>query len=169
MKEMSCKNQRILFIALIAAIAVFDQVVKYEAVWVLQTMPGGRADFIPGFMNLVYMENTGAAFSLFSNATWLLALVSAVLAGVVMYLLFRYVKIKSWLYKLSLCFISGGAVGNLLDRAFRGFVVDMLEFDFVDFAIFNAADSFVCVGAVMLGIFVIWVWDKSRKETGNED
>ncbi len=168
MKDTNYNKQRILFVAIIVAIVVFDQIVKYYAYTVLQHMPGGTADFIPGFMSLYYIENTGMAFSWFSNATWLLAVISGLMAVVVMYVLFRYITIKSWLFKASLCFVAGGAIGNLLDRVFRGFVVDMLRFDFVDFAVFNVADSFVCVGAVMLAIFVIWFWDKSRKEEKEE-
>ncbi len=164
MKIMSYKKQRILFIVIIGAILLLDQAVKLYALDVIRYAPGGYVDFIPGFMSLTYVENTGMAFSMLSNATWLLAIVSAVMAIVVLYILFKYIKINSWLFKLSLCFVAGGAIGNLIDRVFRGFVVDMMQFDFVDFAVFNVADSFVCVGAVMLAVFVIWFWEKSRKE-----
>ncbi len=163
-KEMSLKKQSVLFIAMIAGVVLFDQGIKYWASGVLQYLPGKTMAFIPGFMNLHYVENTGAAFSLFSNATWLLALLSAVMACVVIWFLWKYRTVDSWLYKLSMCFIAGGAIGNLIDRVFLGYVVDMLEFDFIRFAVFNVADSFVCVGAVMLGIFIIWFWDKHKKE-----
>ncbi len=79
-------------------------------------------------------------------------------------LLFKTKDIDSWLCKLGLCFIAGGAIGNLLDRVFRGYVVDMMEFEFVDFAVFNVADCFVTFGAVMVCIFIIWYWEKSRKK-----
>ncbi len=166
-KEISWKKQTIIFIAIIAAIIIADQLFKYYAVTVIKELPRGRGEFIPGFMIFNYTENTGAAMSMFSGATWILACISGVMAVVVLYLLFKHKEITSWLYKLSLCFVAGGAIGNLLDRVFRGYVVDFLEFDFVRLAIFNVADIFICTGAVMLAVYVIMAWEKDRKNKGS--
>lgn len=151
-----------IYVLLIAAIIAGDQIVK---IIVASTMAVGQSfSFIPGFVNITYVQNTGAAFSLFSSATWILAILSGVMAVIVIYILFKYKKrLDSKLFNLAMAFIAGGAIGNLIDRVAYGYVIDMLEFDFVNFAIFNVADSFVCVGAVMLGIFVIWFWDKHKK------
>ncbi|BDF58148.1 lipoprotein signal peptidase [Christensenellaceae bacterium] len=151
-----------IYVLLIAAIIAGDQIVK---IIVASTMAVGQSfPFIPGFVNITYVQNTGAAFSLFSSATWILAILSGVMAVIVIYILFKYKKrLDSKLFNLAMAFIAGGAIGNLIDRVAHGYVIDMLEFDFVNFAIFNVADSFVCVGAVMLGIFVIWFWDKHKK------
>ncbi|MDL2236685.1 signal peptidase II [Christensenellaceae bacterium OttesenSCG-928-K19] len=165
---MEWKKQKWVVIAIIVGIVIFDQVAKYFAQTVLQYLPGQTYEFIPGFFNFTYAENTGMAFSMLSNMTWLLALLSGVLAIIMIWLLYKCRDMKTWLLKLSLSFIIGGAIGNLIDRVFRGYVVDMLEFDF-NFAVFNVADSFVCIGAVLLGIFVIWFWDKGKKkEVGDE-
>jgi len=153
---------------IIIGIVAFDQLTKYFAVTSLSQVPGQSVTFIPGFMDFTYTENTGAAFGIFGNATWLLALISTILAIGVIVIMVKFRDIRSKLFQLSLCFIAGGAIGNIIDRVFRGFVVDMLEFKFVNFAIFNVADSFVTIGAVMLGIFIIWFWDKNRKEHKNE-
>lgn len=158
-----------LFILLIAAIVAGDQIAKYFAQSVLTELPGMTYTFIPGFINFTYAENTGAAFSMLNSATWLLAIASGAMAVVFTVILFKYRRVDSWLFKISLCFIVGGAIGNLIDRVFRGFVVDMLEFDFVNFAIFNVADSFVTIGAVMLGIYIIWFWGKHKDEEKIED
>lgn len=166
-KDLSWKQLVVIYILIIAGIILFDQLVKYASLTQLAPLPGGTAPFIPGFIRFFYTENTGAAFSLFSGKTWILGIVSSVMAGVMIYLLYRYRSVKSWLFRVALCFIIGGAIGNVIDRFFRGFVVDMLEFEFVNFAIFNVADAFVCVGAVMLGVFLIWFWDKAKKD-GNE-
>ncbi|WP_066648590.1 signal peptidase II [Christensenella timonensis] len=157
-----------IYVLLIAAIVAGDQVVKMV---VASTMAVGQSfPLIPGFANITYMQNTGAAFSLFSDATWVLALLSGVMAVVVICILFKYKKkFKSNLFNLAMAFIAGGAIGNLIDRVAHGYVIDMLEFDFVNFAIFNVADSFVCIGAVMLGIFVIWFWDKHKKAEKADD
>jgi 23S rRNA pseudouridine1911/1915/1917 synthase len=157
------KKQKIIFIIVIAAIVAADQITKYIAKTVLPAEPGMTVGFIDGFMRFTYIENTGAAFSFFAGATWLLAVISAVMAVVVIIFLFKTKDIDSWLCKLALCFIAGGAIGNLIDRLAMGYVVDMLEFEFVNFAVFNVADCFVTFGAVMLCIFIIWFWEKSRK------
>lgn len=153
---------------LILAIVAFDQITKYFASTVLATMPGQRADFIPGFMSFQYAENTGAAFSIFNNSTWILAIVSTVLSIVVIYFLYKYRHIKARSFHIAMCFIAGGAIGNVIDRIFRGYVVDMLQFDFVNFAIFNVADAFVFFGAIILGIFILWFWDRHKKDLKNE-
>ncbi len=157
-----------IYVLLIAAIIAGDQIVKMI---VASTMTIGQSfALIPGFVNITYVQNTGAAFSLFSNATWVLAILSGVMAVVVIYLLFKYKnQFKSKLFNVSMAFIAGGAIGNLIDRVAHGYVIDMLEFDFVNFAIFNVADSFVCIGAVMLGVFVIWFWDKHKKSEKKDD
>ena len=76
---------------------------------------------------------------------------------------------NSQLFNVAMAFIAGGAIGNLIDRVAQGYVTDMLQFTFVDFAVFNVADSFVCIGAVLLGIWVIWFWDKHKKTEVADD
>lgn len=158
-------RDRIFFIIIILCIVIFDQITKIVAQNYFENSPSNTADFIPGFMRLTYVHNTGMAFSFLSSATWLLAIFSGVMAAVVIYILFKYSqRLNSKLFDLALCFLAGGAIGNLLDRIFRGYVIDMMDFEFVNFAIFNVADCFVTFGAVFLAIFVIWFWDKSAKD-----
>jgi len=161
-------RENMIYILLIAAIVAGDQIVKF---FVASTMSVGQSmQFIPGFMNITYVQNTGAAFSMFSNATWLLALISAVMAVVVIYFLLRYrKKFNSRLFSFSMAFIAGGAIGNVIDRIAHGYVIDMMEFDFVHFAIFNVADCFVTFGAIMFAVFVIWFWDKKKKTEKADD
>ncbi len=154
----------ILNIILIAGIVIFDQLTKVAASGVLSQLPDQTFVFIPGFANFHYMQNTGAAFSMLSNATWLLALLSIVLVIAMFYVLYKTKKYNSRLLRLALLFIIGGAIGNMIDRIFLGFVRDMIEFTFVNFAVFNVADSFVCIGAVLLGVFLLFFWDKNKKK-----
>ena len=109
-----------IYVLLIAAIVAGDQVVKMV---VASTMAVGQSfPLIPGFANITYMQNTGAAFSLFSDATWVLALLSGVMAVVVICILFKYKKkFKSNLFNLAMAFIAGGAIGNLIDRVAHGY------------------------------------------------
>jgi signal peptidase II len=150
-------------IIIIGGIVLFDQLVKVAAANALPALPGNTFVFIPGFASFTYMQNTGAAFSLFSNATWLLTVLSMVLAAGLFVVLYKTRKVHSVLLKLSLMFIIGGAIGNIIDRIFLGYVRDMIEFTFVNFAVFNVADSFVTIGAVLLGIYLLFYWDKDKK------
>ena len=155
----------ILEIIAIVAIIIFDQATKVLAYENLAAFEGESFSFIPGFVNFTFVNNTGAAFGMFSNVTWLLAILSTVFGVIMIVILMKTNRFDSIMLKISLTFIIGGAIGNVIDRIFLGAVRDMIEFAFVDFAIFNAADSFVCIGAVILGIFVIF---KSEKYFGNK-
>ena len=132
----------------IAAIAAADQLIKL-AVLASSLVSGGIYTVIPDILQLRYVENTGAAFSLFSGKTELLSVFTAavLLAGFV--LIFTN-KIKSKLVLTSVVMLMGGGMGNLIDRVFRHFVVDYIEVLFVDFAVFNFADCFVTVGEFIL-------------------
>jgi signal peptidase II len=156
-------------IIVIAGIVVFDQLIKMAAAGVLPALPGSTFVFIPGFASFTYVQNTGAAFSLFSNATWVLTLLSIVLVVALFVVLYKTRKVPSVLLKLSLIFIIGGAIGNMIDRIFLGYVRDMIEFTFVKFAVFNVADSFVTIGAVLLGVYLLFYWDKGKKDKPLEE
>lgn len=157
-----------IYALLIAAIVIGDQIAKYLTV---TNLPVGQSmTFIPGFMDFTHIQNTGAAYGIFSGATWLLTILSAVMAVVVIFLLFKYrKKVNSKLFDTAMIFIAGGAIGNLIDRIWQGYVTDMLQFTFVDFAIFNVADCFVTIGAILLGVWVIWFWDKHKKAETKDD
>lgn len=146
----------IVCVVVIAGIVIFDQLVKYWARTVLQHTSTQTMPFIPGFMVFRYMENTGAAFSMFSGWVWGLGIASVAMAVGILVYMFKSKEQNSMLFTLSLSFIAGGAIGNVIDRFCLGHVVDMLEFEFVQFAVFNVADSFVCIGAVMISIYVLF-------------
>ena len=133
----------------IAALTVIvDQLTKWAC-----TRLTGSISLIPGILALTYTENTGMAFSLFSGRSWLLGIVSAgcILAG---WLLLRRVRLGA-LSRTAAMLMLGGAVGNMLDRFLRGFVVDMFEFLFVDFAIFNVADAALTVGTALMAVSLL--------------
>lgn len=142
------------------AIVALDQLSKY---WTVQNIPlGGAVPVWEGVFHLTYYLNTGMAFSLLEGARWLFLVLTAV------FLVLAVLAVaKKWLtHPLSLVaatFIVGGGIGNMIDRARTGAVVDMIALDFMDFAIFNVADSFVCVGAALLLIWAIFL-DREKKE-----
>ena len=155
------------YFLLIAALVGLDQLVK----WLVRTcIPlGGAVDLLPHILDLTYVRNTGAAFSIFSSHTWALALLSAVASVVLTALLVR-TKSAPFLWKFSLSLIITGAVGNLIDRAFLGFVTDMFRTLFMDFAIFNVADICITVGGVLCAVYVLFFTEKKPEgetEHGN--
>jgi signal peptidase II len=154
----------VLYFILSICLIVIDQLVKW---WVRGAIPLGTSiPFIPYLMDLTYTQNTGAAFSSFSGMTWLLTLVSLGASVAVAALLWKNYFPGAW-GKLSLALILAGAVGNLIDRAFLGFVTDMFETTFMNFAVFNVADICVVVGGFLMAVYVLLLWDKD-KEAGND-
>lgn len=138
---------------------VLDQLVKYWAVASLA--PVGTIPLIPGLIGLAYTENTGAAFSLLSGARWLFLPLTVVLVGVMIWALWKG-YFRNLFGRLAIAFIMGGAIGNFIDRLLHGYVVDMFEFQFIRFAIFNVADIFITVGGVMFVIYFLFMDDKLK-------
>lgn len=139
---------------------VIDQLVKG---WVRGSIPLGESvPFIPHVMDLTYTQNTGAAFSSFSELTWLLTLVSLAASVAVAVLLWKDIFPGKW-GRLSLSLILAGAVGNLIDRALLGFVTDMFQTTFINFAVFNVADICVVVGGFLMAAYVLLLWDKDKE------
>ncbi len=140
-----------------AALVAVDQLVKYL---VMTNIPlGGHVPFIPYLVELTYITNTGAAFSIFSEHTWALALVSLVMSIALALALWKNF-FRHPLGKLTITLLLAGAVGNLIDRAFRGFVVDMFNVLFMRFAVFNVADICVVVGGIAAGVYYLFLMDK---------
>ena len=146
-----------LYALLAAALVGLDQLVKYLVL--LYIAPGSHVPLIPYVVELTYVENTGAAFSLFHQHTWLLALISLVLSVVLAAALWKNF-FRHPLGKLTLTLLLAGAVGNLIDRVFRGFVVDMFNLLFMNFAVFNVADICVVVGGIAAGAYYLFLADK---------
>ena len=141
-----------------AVVIVMDQLSKAAA----QCLGERRVVLIPSVLGLRYAENTGMAFSLFSGRPWLLGLLSAVLviAGAVALRRYQLGKVNSAAAMLML----GGAVGNMLDRLLRGYVVDMLEVLCFQFAIFNVADAALTVGCVLMAYSLMFRPEEWREK-----
>lgn len=110
---------------------------------------GESITVIPKLLDFTYVKNTGAAFSILENATWILSIVSILFCiGVLVYVIVK--KPKGRLLNLSLCLVFAGALGNAIDRVFLGYVIDFIETTFIDFPVFNVADIGITVGAFLL-------------------
>lgn len=108
-------------------------------------------DIIPGLLRLAYAENTGAAFSILDGQVGLLAVISLVASGALVWFWYSLPKQEAW-GRVAVALILSGAVGNMIDRVFRGYVVDFIDayIGSYHWPTFNIADSCICVGAGIL-------------------
>ena len=134
---------------IIAVLIVLDQLVK---AYVVQNIALGEVKtWIPNFVSLTYLQNRGAAFSMLQDQQWFFTVITlVVMAGAIWYL-HKHLDDSLWTV-LGLMLIISGGLGNFIDRVSQGFVVDMFHLDFVNFAIFNVADSYLTVGVIVLMI-----------------
>lgn len=149
---------------LISALLVgLDQWSKYLTVQNISL--GETKEFIPGFLSLTHLRNTGAAWSLLEGKMIFFCVITVIVSVVIIYLLIKNYKKSIW-YSVGLSFVLAGAIGNFIDRVRLGYVVDMLQTDFMNFPIFNVADSTLVVGVICIFIYLI-LDEKAAKEGKN--
>lgn len=151
------------YILIIIGITVLDKASKIIAASNLANI--STIPIIKNVFHLTYAENTGMAFSMLSGNPLLLGSISILFIGVLSYYFYKEYK-KDKTNKLlftSLSFIIGGALGNLVDRLFLGYVVDMFDFRLINFAIFNVADIFICIGGFLLILSVLLEPDEKKE------
>ena len=145
-------------------ILIADQGLKY---WVTVNiaLDSGHVTLIPGVLELTNIHNNGAAFSMLEHAPhWIFIIFTLVFAAIAVFCLRRNVvhgKVGRW----SVVLVLAGAVGNCIDRILSGYVVDMFNFLFVRFAVFNLADVFIVVAGITLCLHVIFY----RGDDGADD
>jgi signal peptidase II len=136
---------------------VIDQLTKLFAVARLKDQES--ISIIPNVLRLYYHENTGAVWGILSDRTTLLALFSIVILCVMIFFYFKIPNEKHYNYlRLIIVFLTAGAIGNLIDRIARKFVVDFIYFELIDFPIFNVADMYVSVSAFCLVLLTIFYY-----------
>jgi signal peptidase II len=132
-----------------------DQISKYL---VLEYLKGhGSIPLLDGIFHLTYAENTGAAFSIFTDMQLFLKIITSIFSVILFIYLATLTKkeAKLSIKSLSLALIIGGALGNLIDRFRFNFVVDFFDFRLINFAIFNVADIFIVLGSILLVIVLL--------------
>ena len=145
----------IISVILMAVIVVLDQVTKYAVV--ANILYGQSVEVIPGVLNFTYVRNKGAAFGSFDDVRWVFMTLSTIaIVAILVYMFWK--KPQSKMLLASLIMITGGGIGNMIDRVWLGYVIDFI--DFCAFPnlwvwVFNVADSFVCVGAGLLALWMI--------------
>ena len=151
---------------LAAALVVIDQIVKYLVRANIGL--GGSAPFIPFLLDLTYVQNTGAAFSILRQHTWLLTMTSAVVVLVMCWLAVKgFFKNRLGLWSAAL--VLAGGVGNLIDRAIFGYVTDMFQTTFMDFAVFNVADCCITIGVPLLFLYVMLYVGRDEKKGAQDE
>ena len=140
---------------LIAFSVAADRITKAMAVTELKENGVGSVDVIGDVFSFTYHENRGAAFGMFSNSRWIFMTISTLAILAIAVYLF-VISEDNILRSVSLSFIVGGGIGNMIDRIFNGYVVDFLYFELIDFPVFNVADIFVTIGAFLLVIQLLF-------------
>lgn len=141
---------------------------RYSKIWVVHHLIYQEPLSVLPFFNLTLAYNTGAAFSFLHSASgwqnWFLGGLAVIVSVIVLVWLSR-LSARDWWMNTALCLVLGGALGNAWDRMLYGYVIDFLSFHWADwhFAIFNIADSAICVGAFM--IFVHWLRENKASRT----
>jgi len=136
----------------IVLLIVLDQLVKWAVVSNIKL--GEVKGFVPSIMSLTYLQNTGAAFSILENQQWLFTIITLLVIGGAIWYLIKNIKGSFWLIS-GLTLIIAGGLGNFIDRLRQGFVVDMFQVDFINFAVFNVADTYLTFGVLIMLLVII--------------
>ena len=143
-----------LYMALFAAgIVAADQFTKFLTVANIALYQD--VDFIPGFLGLTYVQNTGAAFSSFEGQQWLFALIFAAFTAAVLFDMWKKYMPFSRFERWCVAAIYAGGLGNMIDRVRLGYVVDMIEVEFIRFPVFNVADCFITCGCIAMMVSLV--------------
>lgn len=137
-------------------IAFWDLVLKY-------LLDGKEMSAINGVFRINSAHNTGGAWSIFSNNTTFLIIVTVVFLFVILLLNYAY-KRKDYFYAISMGLLLGGAICNLFDRIKYGYVRDFIELEFINFPVFNVADMAITIGVILIIIYFLFISPKYEEK-----
>lgn len=155
-------------IIIVVILVALDQLFKHLATQFISSI--APVTVIPGLLGLNYVHNYGAGFSILSGkVNFLIIFTSVALAAIALAIIFH--KFESKFEEFCFVLILAGGIGNLIDRALNGFVVDYLEFLFIEFPVFNFADILICCG---VGLFMVYTvktefFSKNKKGKGSDE
>ena len=156
-----------LFMALMGAgIVAADQLTK---LWVVGNIPlYTQIPAIPKLFHLTYVQNTGAAFSMLEGQQWLFLLLFVALTAAVIWEFSKNTLSLSRFERWCIAAIYAGGLGNMIDRLRLGYVVDMIEVEFMNFPVFNVADCFITCGCIALFVSLLFfnrkLWNDEKKK-----
>ncbi|MBQ3437692.1 MAG: signal peptidase II [Fusobacterium sp.] len=150
-----------IYIFLFLIMLVIDQYTKYivDTNFIL----GESSSIIDGFFNLTYVQNRGMAFGLFQGKIDIVSILALIAITIIMGYFIKNFKKTSILERIAYTMIFSGAVGNLIDRFLRGFVIDMLDFRGIWSFIFNFADVWINIGVILIVLEYIFFGSKKKK------
>lgn len=137
-------------------IAFWDLILKY-------LLDGKHMSAINGVFRINSTHNTGGAWSIFSNNTTFLIIVTVVFLFVILLLNYAY-KRKDYFYAISMGLLLGGAICNLFDRIKYGYVRDFIELEFINFPVFNVADIAITIGVILIIIYFLFISPKYEEK-----
>ena len=149
-------------LAIVLCVAA-DQAVKYYVVSHMALYES--APLLPGVVELFHIQNTGGGFSILAGHTWILTALTAVLMAGIAWVLVKK-KFPHPLAMWTLTAILGGGLGNLIDRVRLGYVVDMFNFQFMSYPVFNVADILVVCGTIGFAAYYLLLHDKLEAKRG---
>ncbi len=149
----NARGRGFLYAAIILLTVVIDQITKYLAVTYLK--PIDTKPLWEGVLHLTYVTNKGAAFGILADRRWIFLVVSTVAIILLGCYLFKE-RNGHPLFCTAIALIVGGGIGNMIDRTALGYVIDFIDFRLINFAVFNGADSFVCVGCALVFIYILF-------------
>ena len=156
----------ILYTAAFLLLLAADQGLK---LWVVNHLElYASAPLLPGVVELKYIQNTGGGWSILSEHTWLLSLITALVLAVISVLLAKRV-IRHPLGRWGCVLLLAGGLGNLIDRLRLGYVVDMFNFQFMSYPVFNIADICVVAGMILCAVYYIFFYEKYDAKKREDD
>jgi signal peptidase II len=147
-------------IIIIVLIVAADLLTKYLLTPLMLEQAGNSLQLIPNVLHLTYVENTGASFGILQNSVVFFIIVTGIVLAAGITFMVRTRKTQSFFLKISLSLVIGGAFGNFYDRIVFGFVRDFIDFKLLSFWnwVFNIADAALVIGAILLGIYVLFIY-----------
>lgn len=139
------------YILVFIGLVLGDQALKFYVFYNVPSM--GNQQFIPGLLSLTNIRNSGAAWSMLEGKMYFFYVITAIAVIVLGYLFFKAEK-QQYLYRFSLLFLFAGTIGNAIDRFTRQYVIDMFNLEFINFPIFNLADTYITIGVILLLIYL---------------
>lgn len=156
MSDKTIKIRPLISALIIALLVVIDQTSKVIAYNTL-AVNGNASTIKNAVFSFYYVENTGISFSMLNSKMTLIIIITTIILICLLYVLIKTPKTLYYMpFSITLSVIVAGAIGNLYDRIFRGYVIDFIMLEFISFPVFNFADICVCVGLLVLVILIFF-------------
>ena len=156
MSDKTIKIRPLISAIIIALLVVIDQISKVIAYNTL-AVNGNASTIKNAVFSFYYVENTGISFSMLNSKMTLIIIITTIILICLLYVLVKTPKTLYYMpFSITLSVIVAGAIGNLYDRIFRGYVIDFIMLEFINFPVFNFADICVCVGLLVLVILIFF-------------